>query len=533
MQRQLIIIFLLAFLSTFHSTIAQQSQNITLYGQLDPEPIHYAGSWVYVDSSGNEYALVGTFTGTSIISIDDSNNIYEVDFILGPSNNWREMTVIDDYAYVVSEGIDTLEGMQVIYLGDLPDSAILVTVYNTTFGRAHMIQKNIGEDSAYVYVSGSQLPNRGTHILDVSNPAAPVDIGGYHPYYVHDCHVRGDRLYAHAIYQGTVDVVDISSKTNPQLLAQIVHPTAFPHSSWTSDDHKFLICTDEVDSLPARIWNIENLSNIVEVAQYTANYQSLVHNAYVRGDFCFITHNTEGLRVLDIAKPDVPVEVGYYDTWSGPSGGGNGLWSACPFLPSELIIGANRHDGLYVFRFNNTRAGRIYGEVLDSITGNPIVGALIEITQTGSSVLSNTLGEYKMGELPDSGAGYTLQASALGYFSKSVSGISLNGGDSLWYRFELVSTASSVNGRIDETQILLYPNPATDLIYLKFPSEIKHAFEARIFDLQGRMLRSIDISRGNLNPIPLSGISPGTYNLIILNKKGEILGQKEIVKIQP
>ena len=86
------------------SSQAQTSLNVSLFGQLDPEPIHYAGCWGYTDSSGAEYALIGAYTGTSIIAIDDSLNIYEVDFVTGPSNNWREMTVINDFAYVFSEG---------------------------------------------------------------------------------------------------------------------------------------------------------------------------------------------------------------------------------------------------------------------------------------------------------------------------------------------------------------------------------------------------------------------------------------------
>ena len=110
----------------------------------------------------------------------------------------------------------------------------------------------------------------------------------------------------------------------------------------------------------------------VEVATYTANEASLVHNPYVRGDFCFLSHNTEGLRVLDITDPEVPVEVAYYDTYDGPSGGFKGLWSACPYFPSGKIIGGDRTEGLFVWTFNETYGARIYGTVVDSVSQEPI-----------------------------------------------------------------------------------------------------------------------------------------------------------------
>ena len=171
-------------------------------------------------------------------------------------------------------------------------------------------------------------------------------------YYIHDAHIKGDYLYASAFFEGTIDIVDISDKTSPTLVAQIETTGGNTHSAWTTEDDKHLIISLEKDGLPARIWNIKDLSNLSEVATYTANLASLTHNPYVRGDFTFFSHNTEGLRVVDTKDPCVPVEVGFFDTFEGQSGGFSGLWSACPYFPSGKIIGGNREDGLYVWTFN-------------------------------------------------------------------------------------------------------------------------------------------------------------------------------------
>ena len=113
MKRKILCTVLLLIGFVQYST-SQQSLNISLFGELDPVPIRYSGSWGYTDLSGNEYALLGANTGLSVISIDDSLNIQQLDFIPGPASNWREITVVNDYAYVTTEGFGSGQGMQVI-----------------------------------------------------------------------------------------------------------------------------------------------------------------------------------------------------------------------------------------------------------------------------------------------------------------------------------------------------------------------------------------------------------------------------------
>lgn len=393
-------------------------QNVTLWGQATPVPYRYSGSWSYVAPGGAEYGLVGGYGGTHVISLGDSTNLRQAGFIAGPQSNWREITVIGSHAYVVTEGGNV--GMQVIDLSPLPDSVRLVTSFNSRFITGHIIMRDVDVDSPYVYVSGASGTG-GVHIINVSNPAQPVQIGLYDPvYYIHDVHVRGNRMYASALGRG-LDIVDISDKTAPVRLYQIQYPAAFTHSAWTTDDHKFLFVTDERDGLPARMWNIESLSNVHQVAQYSANLQSLVHNIYIRGRFAFVAHNTEGMRVVDVADPTLPVEVGFYDTFAGPSGGFNGLWSACPYLPSGRVLGGDRLGGLYVWRFNDTRASRLYGTIRNAATNAPIDTALILILETGRTARSVSDGSYKIGELPDTS--YTIRFSANGFLTRIFEGV--------------------------------------------------------------------------------------------------------------
>jgi len=262
---------------------AQESLNMDLFDLANTGDERYSGSWVYVDTVNNkEYALLGASGGTAIFDITETP-IKELFFIRGPFSNWREITVLGDHAYVVTEGSGVGEGMQVIDLNFLPTSARLVTTYTSTFTTGHIIQRDIYSEAPYVYVNGA-CSTCGVNILDVSTPDRPRQIGLYNPgYYIHDCHVKGDFLYAAAFFEGTIDIVDISDKTRPVLIAQIDDPGGNTHSSWLTEDDQYLIISDELDGLPARIWNIADLDNMFEVATYTANENSLTHNPYVRG----------------------------------------------------------------------------------------------------------------------------------------------------------------------------------------------------------------------------------------------------------
>ncbi|RMG77947.1 MAG: choice-of-anchor B family protein [Bacteroidetes bacterium] len=432
---------------------AQDAQNVSLFANVKLADVRYSGSWSYVAGDGTEYALLGAKSGTAVFPIDDPTNVTLSGFVPGPVTNWREITVIGDHAYVVTDATGVGHAMQVIDLGFLPDSVHLVTSYDATFTKGHIIQKDIHSEAPYVYVCGTST-TQGVHIMDVSDPANPVEVGVYQPgYYIHDCHVRGDRLFAAAFYEGKMDIVDISDKSNPVLLSSLVYGGSNTHSSSLTEDGKYLIIADEKDGNPARIWNIEDLSNPFEVAQYTGNPQSLVHNPYVRGDFAFISHNTEGLRVLDIADPTLPVEVGFYDTYDGPSGGFSGLWSACPYFPSGKIIGGDRTKGLFVWTFNNTRAGRLYATAVDTFSRQIIFNPEVTLLETGELLSPNLDGLFKFGK---TAGNFTLLVNAAGYVPKSFP-VTLHEGDSITVELELVpeNIESQISGFVLDSATLL------------------------------------------------------------------------------
>ncbi len=520
------------FIASLFGSLFSQSLNVELFDVVNRGDQRYSGSWSYTAPDGKEYALLGAYSGLAAYSIDDAP-VTEVGFVAGPGSNWREITVVKDHAYVTTEGSGIGQGLQVVSLEYLPDSLHLIRTYDEWFVRGHILQSDVySPDSTYIYVNGATQALgdsilNGVMIFDVSNPANIVYVGGYHPYYIHDCHVRGDRLYAAAIYEGTLDVVDISDKSNPQLLTRINYPNGFTHSSWTSGDNNYLYVCDEVDGLPMRTFDISDLDDVTEIiqAQYTANPAALVHNPYVRGNYLFASHNTEGLRVLDIAKPDVPVEVGYYDTYSGASGGFSGLWSACPFFPSGKIIGGDRTNGLYVWQHTEVQAGRIYGIVRDSVTNDPLAGVSVTLSTT---VDTDIEGKYALGALPGM---YSMTLFKSGYAIKTIDNINLQAADSLWLETELTPMDVSTDLPLHSNSgIKVYPNPFEDDITIELTSLDVQAERMIIYNSTGKIMNDFFIKNSLSNNYNISIPHTGLYFYEIFNDKNEVIGRGKLVK---
>jgi choice-of-anchor B domain-containing protein len=516
-------IFLLSTLIKIDSN-AQDYLNVSLYAQFDRGEERYSGSWVYSNFSGEEYALLGAKTGTAIYQIMPGGQLEEVAFIPGPITNWREITVVQNHAYVVTDVSGFDHGMQVIRLNQLPFQAPLVTTYDETFTMGHIIQKDISNEDPYVYVCGTTA-TEGVHIMDVSIPETPIEVGLYDPgYYIHDCHVNGDRMFGSAFYEGTIDIVDISDKTSPTLITRIDIPDGFVHSSSLTTDGNFLFVAPEKDELPARIFDITNPFDPVEVAKYTANPLSLVHNPYILGDFAFLSHNTEGLRVVDMSDPTTPVEVGYYDTWAGGSGGFHGLWSACPYLPSGKIVGGNREDGLYVWEFNQTKAGRLYGTVLDSISNLPISNAEITLLENDHRVYSSALGEFRTGAVPGN---YVLLISAEGYLDKTIE-VSFYEESEEDVVVKMVGEITEVNSTFLNQNISVYPNPFSEELVVENGSDAKVEILV-VNDILGKEKARFFLKEG-VNEFDTKSWADGVYFINILNTKGAVLEVRKLIK---
>ncbi|MEL6820678.1 MAG: carboxypeptidase regulatory-like domain-containing protein, partial [Calditrichota bacterium] len=224
-------------------------------------------------------------------------------------------------------------------------------------------------------------------------------------------------------------------------------------------------------------------------------------NPYVRDDLVFISHNTEGFRVLDVADPALPIEVGFYDTWSGTSGGFNGLWSTFPYFPSGRVIGGDRTEGLVVFNFNGTRAARVYGAVSDSLTGDAISSAQITINPGNRQFTADNNGLFSFGDLPTGESSIEIQVTANGYETRLLEGISLQSGDSLALDVKLIDP--TVVGIDNDPTVVIkdlqleqnYPNPFNPVTTIRYYLPKSEFVTLGIYDLLGRQIILLENSK--------------------------------------
>ena len=89
-------------------------------GHLPYGNLSLAGCWHYADGKGNEYALVGTSKGLSIVDVSNPAQPVERFAVPGPTNSWREVKTWKQYAYVGTEAENS--GITIVNLGLLPDT---------------------------------------------------------------------------------------------------------------------------------------------------------------------------------------------------------------------------------------------------------------------------------------------------------------------------------------------------------------------------------------------------------------------------
>ena len=405
------------FLYSFIQIHAQQSMNMDILSSHT-----YSSSlsdvWGYANESG-EFALVGLYTGISILDVTNPISPNEIAYFEGPNSTWRDLKSFGDYVYCINE---TGGGLQILNIIEVISGNINTSYtenLNLGFTSAHNI---FIDENGRLYVFGADYINGGAMIFDLNDdPLNPIFLGNYSGSYFHDGMVRGDTLWGSAIYNGEFSVVDVSNPANPFLIATKSTPNNFTHNCWISDDGNTLFTTDEVSSAFVTSYDVSDLNNIEEldrIQSWSDETNVIPHNTHVVGDFLVTSYYTDGVSVVDASHPSNLIEVGYYDTSYDYSGSGfYGAWGAYPFLPSRNILVSDIENGLFIIKPKYTNASFIEGIISNSETGAPISNAIAEIVGNNNSCVSALDGFYETGTANE--GNYEIIFSAPGYASIS------------------------------------------------------------------------------------------------------------------
>ncbi|MGD9524833.1 MAG: choice-of-anchor B family protein [Gemmatimonadales bacterium] len=343
--------------------------------------------WGWTDpTTAREYALVGRRDGIAFVDVTTATAPRFLGFLpitVGATPNvWHDVKVHADHAFIVADGAGP-HGMQVFDLRQLrgltvPRQFTPTAVYTRVNSAHNMV---INEATGFGYIVGASgggtTCGGGLHMVNLQNPATPtfagcfadVTTGRSRTGYTHDaqCVVyHGPDV----TYQGreicfgsnetALSIADVTSKSAPVALSHAGYPAvSYTHQGWLTEDHRYFYVNDELDELNGLvtgtrtlIWDVQDLDDPVLAGTFLGPTSASDHNNYVRGSRLFASNYQFGMRVVGIANPTAPVQLGFFDTSPQRPNipGFEGSWSNYPFFPSGNIVVTSGEEGLFVLR---------------------------------------------------------------------------------------------------------------------------------------------------------------------------------------
>lgn len=505
---------------------AQTSDNMVLLGNWDVDTIpRYSDVWGY-SRDGREYGIIGSQDYVHIIDVTDPANPTEIAALNSFSNSgsvWRDIKVLGDYAYCVTE---TSEGLQVIDLGDLPNSASIVYQTDEEFTRCHNIFIDSTSIPPRLYAFGTRpgIALDGYIVYGLGNPAIPnllaeveinnPDVADFG--YIHDGYAINDTLYANHGGNGLY-AYDVADPTNPIEIGSLTNyvESGYNHSIWGTASGNVMVMCDETTDRGVKVLSIDKsdpfaleiqVESVFRSASLAPNVASLAHNPYVLGDsLVVLSYYGEGIQVWDISNPANPFRQGFYDTTPNQNTYGGGIWGAYPWLPSGNILGSDQGTGLYIVRLEEFLTLPVeYSSFTAETNGKDALlqwSTATEESNAGWTVEHATVGgEFTgVGRVP-SGTGlydFTHENPGAGHHIYRLRQVDFDGTERL---SELRSVLIAGGA---ESPFALYPNPAPAAAPVSLLGSESLSWE--LLDASGRTLRS------GTGSVATQGLETGVY----------------------
>jgi len=514
MHFKYIIILLLSFTSLY----SQTDVNISLLGKYEYTNTDLNDIWGYADN-GNEYALVGTYDGLSIVDVTDPANAVEVNYISTVNSVWKDIKTYSHYAYV-THGIygsgQTAQGLLIIDLNTIGNEHMTTWTYkiDNVYETAHNI---FIDENGIAYIFGVNEVG-GALILNLKdNPTSPEYLSYYQDHYLHDGYVRGDKLYGCADKNGYFVIVDVADKYNPKDVVTSETPNRTTHNAWLSDDTKTLFTTDERISAYITSFDVSNPDNIKQLDMIRSKYsdKSIPHNTVVKGDFLISSYYAQGIQIVDASHPDNLVEVARFDTTPEDKAEFNGAWGVYPYLPSGNILVSDTEHGLFILKPTYHKASYLEGIVKDESTNGTIYNAEIEIIGEGNISFSNYTGNFKSGTAND--GVYELVIKKVGYETLTTE-VTLQQGKVVSKVFNLKLEGLSVEDEL-LSNINVYPNPFKDFLQVdySFRDNLQTTAHLVLTNIKGQEIYRLDINSKEGSLLLDKDIETGVYFAQIFN----------------
>lgn len=430
-MRRTLAILAMALIGFAAPAAAQSSKRVIFHSRLAPHA-EYAGIWGYA-AAGREYALLGEYTGTMVVDVTDPDNPVERAYVSGTAVglDLRDVRTAGHYAYSSGRVYSDPGGLQIIDLAGLPGTVSLVGTYTQSFNSGDTL---FVDSQDRIFVSGLGAGGTGgVKEISLADPIHPVDLGLFAgiplPIPTYASHVRGNLLFSSNVYDGNVQILDITNRSRPTVLSTLPEPLRYSWNVTVTDDGRHLLAADfrKDGGGYLSIYDVSNPNAPSRVSSFVGpnsdhRFHTSIRDVRVKGDLAYCAWTEDGLRIVDIADPTMPVEVGFYDQVPPEEVGDDqnvppGTRGVYPYLPSGNILMSDYEDGLFVLSFTG-QYGILTGTVRDAVSGLPIPGASVRRIGENRPVSTNEGGRYALDADPGP---VTLGAIAQGYRGRFVS----------------------------------------------------------------------------------------------------------------
>jgi choice-of-anchor B domain-containing protein len=515
-------LFFLLFIVVCGPKYVYAQINLELVGRLRYDGLTLAGCWHHVDRFGNEYALVGTSAGLSVVNLNEPTAPHEVFSVPGLTNNWREVKTYNGYAYVTTEA--AFSGVTIINLNHLPDSLSYKTWTGDSLHSDYVLSAHaLAATDGFLYLFGTKPACSGAVICDLKDPWNPEVISCSNTNYIHDGYIRGDTLWASEIYAGQFSAIDIKDKRAPKLLVTQPTPGAYSHNTWLSSDSRTLYNTDERSGAPLTAFDVSDLDNITLLDTYFPSQipEREVHNVRVHNQYLINPSYGGQLTIVDAHKPDHLVEVAFASLGTAL------VWDADPYLPSGLIFATAKNEGLYIYKPTYVRACYLTGIVTDSLTGSPIKNARVRIVGTFEGDSTNTFGKYKTG-YHNPGI-WMVEVACPDYVPQLFSMVKLDAAVVTQLNTALIPINATTT-QLEKVRINVFPTSFTGHIEVNIVNTTDTNLYVELTDMTGKLLYSSKLKPGQ-QTLQVNSSWPNAVYILTIKGSAGILHVQKMVKV--
>jgi hypothetical protein len=353
---------------------AAEAQNVRLLGHHDLQgrdslQIVLKGNFAYIGhhrgEAFNPLTEKSESNGTSIVNVSDPRQPKVVAHIPGRREAESRAVQVaiqyfDERDYLLrNQESGEFTGFEVWDITDKAKPRMVSTI--SPLQAAHKSWWDA--ETGYAFLSGTQAGWRGQHLIiyDLRNPSQPKFVSnwglpqqrpggsGGDGISLHHPVIDGNRAYLSYLFGGDMVILDIAEKTKPRMISHLdfsppfsgIHTTApfkgikVPgYSKEQVDSRNFLVLSEE--SFAYNCQELRRQMYIVDAAE-EANPKHVATFRVPDGDFCerggrfgphqfaetkdgeiiggtllYVAYFNAGLRIVDIADPYHPREVGFY-----------------------------------------------------------------------------------------------------------------------------------------------------------------------------------------------------------------------------